>query len=59
MIKWIGGLIDRIFAVVGALACLQFPLFLQQYQQHLSGHVVELQIQIQAMQRAASVTESP
>lgn len=56
MFKWIGGLIDRIFAVIGALTFSQFPLFLQQYQQHLYGHVAELQMQVQAMKNAASAT---
>lgn len=56
MFKWIGGLIDRLFAVTGALIFSQFPLFIQQYQQHLSGHVAELQAQVQAMKNAASMT---
>lgn len=56
MFKWLGGLIDRLFAVGGALTFSQFPLFMQQYQQHLSGHVTELQTQVQAMRNAASLT---
>lgn len=56
MLKWIGGFIDRIFAVAGALALSQFPLFMQQYQQHLSGRVAELQMQVQAMRNAAALT---
>ncbi|KIC76425.1 Uncharacterized protein DB41_GD00030 [Neochlamydia sp. TUME1] len=56
MLKGLVGLIDRLFAVIGALAFSQFPLFIQQYQQNLLGHVEELKIQLQAMQSAASVT---
>jgi hypothetical protein len=56
MFKWIGGLIDRIFAVAGALAFSQIPLFMQQYQLHLSGHVAELQMQVQAMRNSAALT---
>ncbi len=55
MFKWIGGLIDRIFAVAGALAFSQLPLFMQQYQKHLAGHVEELKLQVAAMNHAASL----
>jgi hypothetical protein len=56
MFRWIGGLIDRLFAVAGALIFSQMPLFMQHYQQHLSGHVNELQIQVQGMRNAAAMT---
>lgn len=56
MFKWFGGLLDRICAVAGALAFSQVPLFMQQYKQQLSGHVVELQLQVKAMRQAAMLT---
>lgn len=45
--KWIFSLLDRICAVVGALAFSQVPEFIQQYLQRLGGHVAELNHQIQ------------
>lgn len=56
MIKIIGGLLDRIFAVIGALLFSQVPVFMQQYTQRLAGHVAELSIQIEKMRQAASLT---
>lgn len=53
MIKWMGGIFDRIFAVGGAFILSQAPLFMQQYKQQLVGHVAELQTQIALMQNAA------
>lgn len=50
------GLMDRIFAVVGAFTFSQWPLFMQHYQNHLTGHASELLIQIEAMRRAASLS---
>lgn len=54
MLKWINGLVDRIFAVAGALTLSQAPLFMQQYSQTLSGHVAELNIQIAVIRNAAA-----
>lgn len=56
MFKWVGGLIDRVFAVCGALTFSQIPLFMQQYQHHLAGHVAELQTQVQGMKNTAALT---
>lgn len=56
MFKWVGGLIDRVFAVTGAFAFSQLPLFMQQYQQQLLGHVSELQLQLDAMKNAAALS---
>lgn len=56
MFKWVAGLIDRLFAVCGALTFSQIPLFMQQYQHHLAGHVAELQTQIQGMKNTAALT---
>lgn len=54
--KWLSELLDRIFVVLGALLLSQVPLFIQQYQQHLAGHVAELQYQIDAMEEIAGKT---
>lgn len=56
MLKWIGGFVDRSFAVIGALSFSQLPLFMHQYQQHLSGRVAELQLHVQSLKQAARVT---
>lgn len=56
MFGWIGGLVDRVFAVAGALTFSQIPLFMQQYQQHLAGHVAELRSQVEAMKNSAALT---
>lgn len=53
MFKWIGGLLDRVCAVAGALVFSQAPLFIQQYKQQLSGHVSELQLQVEVMRQTA------
>lgn len=54
MLNWIGGLLDRGCAVAGALLFSQLPLFMQQYTQQLSGHVAELNLQVSAIQQAAT-----
>lgn len=53
MWKWIINALDRIFAVIGALVFSQAPMFMQQYQQQLAGHVKELQLQIEKMTAVA------
>lgn len=45
--------LDRIFAVVGALLFAQAPLFIQQYIQQLVGHVDELRWQVRELERLA------
>lgn len=52
--KWLVKWMDRIFVVAGALVFLQAPLFIQQYQQQLSGHVDELRMQVDAMRMSAT-----
>lgn len=56
MFKWVGNLVDRLFAVTGALLFSQVPLFMQQYQQQLLGHVSELKIQLDAIKKAAALS---
>lgn len=52
--NWLSSMLDRIFVVLGALIFLQMPLFMQQYQHQLTGHVAELAWQMKAMESAAS-----
>lgn len=56
MLKWLGGLMDRVFAVAGAVIFAQLPLFMQQYTQQLVGRESELRMQVDAMRHAASIT---
>lgn len=56
MYKWMIGLIDRMFALFGAIACSQFPLFMQQYVKQLEGHAAELQHQVESLQIASAMT---
>lgn len=53
MFKFVGGILDRACAVAGALVVSQVPLFIQQYKQQLSGHVAELQLQVEMVRQAA------
>jgi hypothetical protein len=53
MHKWIGGIIDRLGVVSGALLFSQIPQFIQQYSQRLAGHVAELKIQATTLAEAA------
>ncbi|MBA3238852.1 MAG: DUF2937 family protein [Parachlamydiaceae bacterium] len=53
MLDWFTGLLDRIFAVVGALICAQVPMFMQQYAHQLSGRVAELKLQVNSLTKAA------
>jgi Protein of unknown function (DUF2937) len=54
MIKWLGGLFDRICAAAGALIFAQAPLFMVQYEQQLTGRAAELKLQVEGMRNAAS-----
>lgn len=53
MANWLTGLLDRTFAVVGALICAQAPMFMQQYAHQLSGRVAELKLQVDSLSKAA------
>lgn len=53
MIAWIVSFFDRLFAFIGALLFSQIPSFMQQYQQHLSGHISELNLQISLLRQIA------
>lgn len=56
MFKWIGGLMDRACAVVGAVVFAQAPLFMQQYSQQLIGRTAELKLQVDGMKQAANLS---
>ncbi|MFW6347757.1 MAG: DUF2937 family protein, partial [Cyclonatronaceae bacterium] len=47
------GLLDRIFAVMGAMAAAQFPQFVQQYLQRLAGHAAEARRLLARYEQAA------
>ena len=53
---FLGGLIDRAFAVAGALLFVQFPIFVQQYMQQLVGRVDELKLQVESLRKAAALS---
>lgn len=56
MFKWSIALFDRIFSVGGAAVLSQLPQFMQQYSQRLSGHLSELERQMNLMQNAAEAS---
>ena len=56
MFKMLHGLFDRVFALLGALTLSQAPMFMQDYTQQLSGHVAELQFQVNTLHKAAERT---
>lgn len=51
--KWVLGIIDRLFVLIGALAFSQLPMFIQQYMHQLAGHEAELHYQVQKLEEAA------
>lgn len=55
-LKWFGRLMDRIFAVIGALIFAQAPLFMQEYTQQLLGRESELRLQVDAMRQTATLS---
>ena len=59
MFKWSVALFDRMFSVGGAVAFSQLPQFMQQYSQRLSGHINELDRQVNLMQNAAEASGLP
>ncbi|HEV8053032.1 MAG TPA: DUF2937 family protein [Parachlamydiaceae bacterium] len=56
MLKWLGGLLDRSFAVVGAIVFAQAPLFMQQYTQQMVGRAAELSLQVDALRKSAGIS---
>lgn len=51
--KWLVDMLDRIFVLLAALLFSQMPLYMQEYEQRLAGHVEELRHQIDALQKLA------
>lgn len=56
MARFIFSVLDRLCILLGALLFVQAPLFMQQYQHQLVGHIAELQFQVDKMQQAAAVS---
>lgn len=56
MAKWLSGLLDRCFAVIGAMVFAQAPLFMQEYTQQLASRADELSLQVTAMRQAARLS---
>ncbi|NGX58251.1 MAG: hypothetical protein K940chlam3_01156 [Chlamydiae bacterium] len=54
MWKFLDTVLDRIFAVLGALIFSQTPSFIQQYIQRLAGSTHELDLQIQQIKKIAN-----
>ncbi len=51
--NWILNMLDRIFAVAGAVLFSQVPIFMQKYGQQLAGHAQELKLQLDLMTQTA------
>lgn len=56
MLRYLGGFVDRICAVLGAVLLAQAPLFMHQYILQLAGHEAELRMHVDAMRQAASIS---
>jgi hypothetical protein len=53
-LRFLNGLLDRAFALLGALILAQFPQFYGQYLQRLGGHIDELRRTVEVYEQAAS-----
>ncbi|MBA2728357.1 MAG: DUF2937 family protein [Parachlamydiaceae bacterium] len=53
MQRLLGGLLDRVLAVAGALLFALLPMFMLQYTQQLAGRAAELGLQLNSLQRIA------
>jgi hypothetical protein len=53
-LRLLDGLVDRLLAVAGALALVQFPQFYAQYLQRLGGHLDEARRTVEQYVKAAS-----
>jgi hypothetical protein len=54
VLRFINGLLDRLFVVAGAFLGSQVPPYMQQYTQRLAGHVDELQFLLEQMRHMAA-----
>lgn len=57
MFQWMSSVLDRICAVIGAIILMQLPMFIDQYSLRLSGHVEELNYQVNKMEYYASLSK--
>ncbi len=53
-LRFLNGLLDRAFALLGALLLAQFPQFYGQYLQRLGGHIDELRRTVEVYEQAAA-----
>ncbi len=53
-VKFIDGLVDRLSAVIGAVALSQFPQFYGQYIQRLGGHLDEARLMLDQYKKTAA-----
>src|SRR5437016_4244626 len=56
LLNSIKGLFDRLFILIGAVLGSQFPEFMQQYTQRLSGHAAELSQLIAKLNEIARIS---
>lgn len=57
MVHWMSTVLDRICAFIGAIILMQLPMFIDQYSMRLSGHVEELNYQVNKMEYYASLSK--
>lgn len=56
MFRIVTRFLDRVFGVTGAFCFAQFPQFLDVYKQRLSGHLAELNLQVQQLKASSNLT---
>lgn len=59
ILRLIGGLLDRLFIVLGAFFGSQVPAFMHQYTQRLAGHVEELDHLLSEIRRTTVLSGKP
>ncbi len=52
-VKFLDGILDRLFCILGAVALSQFPQFFGQYMQRLGGHLAEARLALAQYEAAA------
>lgn len=56
-LKFIDGIFDRVFSIIGAVALSQFPQFFGQYLQRLGGHLAEARLTLVQYNSAAEALD--
>lgn len=54
--KFLSGLLDRIFVIISVIVFSQAPAFIGQYQHRLGGHVEELRYHVNILKQTAGYT---